>query len=119
MPLLRTPGDPELDEARNMLGFWMREAGAFGPVEGVRVFVTLDALWAVGRVEKRDLGSARDVFDQHRGRIELAASRRYDDPSGRPEVDELHEGRPVVVITSHDLAGIPRESRPDDPSRLG
>lgn len=118
MPLLSTPGDPELDEARNMLGFWMREAGAFGPVEGVRVFVTLGALWGIERDNAHDVETALAIFSRHRGKIEAAASRRFDDPSGRPEEKELHDGRPVVVVTTDDLANMPRASATSDPSRF-
>ena len=119
MPLLRTLGDAELDEARSMLGFWMRDPKvAIGPVEAVRVFVSLDALWQMSSSAARDVYSAVEIFDVQRGRIELAASRRYDNPTGRPEEGERHGGKPIVVITSDDLASIPRESRPNDPSRL-
>ena len=109
MPLLRTPGEPELDEARNMLGFWMREAGAFGPVEGIRVFVSLEALWTLEPEKERSLSSALDIFARRRGKVELAASNRYDDPAGRPEAEELHEGRPTVVVTTYDLRAVPVE----------
>jgi hypothetical protein len=99
MPLLHTPGEPELDEVRNMLGFWMREPRT-GPIQGVRVFVTLGALMC-------DAISAIEIFKQRRAMIELAASRRFDDPIGRPEEAEQYEGRPVVVVTTDDLANLP------------
>lgn len=110
MPLLRTPGEPELDAERSMLGFWMRDpAVPIGPVEGVRVFITLEALWTLEPSRPRDVATAFEIFGRHRGKVELAASRRFDDASGGPVPDELFDGRPVIVITGYELSQLPVE----------
>jgi hypothetical protein len=91
-----------------MIGIWMRVPDAIGPIEGIRVFVTLDALWNLDSSAVRDLYSAVDIFDLHHGKVELAASRKLDDRG--PEEGEEHEGRPIIVLTSYELSQLPRES---------
>jgi Protein of unknown function (DUF1488) len=49
------------------------------PAEGVRVLVTLEALWQLEASKSPDLPSALDIFERHRGTVELAASRKFDD----------------------------------------
>src|ERR1700752_3832251 len=102
MPLIRTPSEPTYHEARRMLGVWMRVPNVIGPVEAVRVFVTLDALWDLEPRQVRDVYSALGIFDRHRGKVDLAGSRKFDDRG--PEEGEEHEGRPVIVLTSYELS---------------
>jgi len=105
---MRTPGTPVHDHARNMIGIWMRDRERrLGPVEGVHVFITLEALWQLEPSKSRDLASALEVFEHHRGKIELAASRKFDDRG--PEEDQEHLGRPVIVLTTYELSQLPRD----------
>jgi hypothetical protein len=107
MPLVLDAIAPDYDESRNMIGVWMRVPGAIGSVRGVRVFVTLDALWTQEPGSVGDLASALEIFERHSGKIELAASRKFDYQG--PEAGEQHEGRPVIVVTTYELWGLPRD----------
>ena len=108
MPLVRTPSTPEYDEARNMIGIWMRDPRIrLGPVDALRVFVTLEALWQLEPSKARNLDTAIDAFERHRGKIELAASRKFDDRG--PEESEEYHGRPVIVLTTYEFSQLPRD----------
>ena len=82
-------------------------ADVTGPVEGVRVFITLEALWGLEPTQVRDVYAALGIFERNLGRIALAASRKFDDRG--PEEGEEHEGRPVVALTTYDLWQLPRD----------
>jgi hypothetical protein len=47
----------------------------------------------------RDEFSGREIFDEHRGTIEAAASRKYDRRGTNDELD----GRPLLLVLSMDL----------------
>lgn len=98
---------PTFDESRGMLGAWARVPDVVGPVEGVRVFVTLDALWTMEPSAVRDLSSALAIFGKRKGRVQLAASMKFDH-SG-PEEDDRHDGRPVIVLTTYDFDMLPSD----------
>ena len=85
----------------------MREPGVTGPVEGVRVYITLEALWGLEPSQVRDVYAALGIFERNLDRIALAASRKFDDRG--PEEGEEHEGQPVVVLTTYDLWQLPRD----------
>ena len=92
-----------------MIGVWMRDpALRLGPVKGIRVFVTLEALWQLQPSKARDLVSGLEIFERSRGKIELAASRKHDERG--PEHGEEYEGRPVIVLTTYELSQLPRDS---------
>src|ERR1041385_3204429 len=106
MPLAPSNIAPIFDEVRTMVGLWMRDPDIVGPVQGVRVFVTLDALWNLDPLSLRDVPAALVICEEQKGRIQIAAGRKYD-YSG-PEEGEEHEGRPVIVLTSYDFNQLPR-----------
>ena len=110
MPLLASNIAPNFDETRKMVGLWMRDPGVVGSLLGVRVFVTLDALWTLDPLSVRDVPAALEICEEQRGKIHLAASRKFD-YSG-PEQGEAHEGRPVIILTTYDLDQLPRDDRP-------
>jgi hypothetical protein len=107
MPLIVSQVEPTYDEARRMVGTWMREPGVTGPVNGVRVYITLEALWGLEPSQTPDVvASALGIFERHVGTIALAASRKFDDRG--PEEGEEHKGRPIIVLTTYDLWQLPR-----------
>ena len=55
MPLLASNITPGFDEARKMIGLWTRYPGVVGLLKGVRVFVTLEALWTLDPLSVRDV----------------------------------------------------------------
>lgn len=89
MPLLPSNIARNFDEARKMVGLWMRDPNVVGPLHGVRVFVTLEALWTLDPLSLRDVPAALAICEEQRGKIHLAASRKFD-YSG-PEQGEAHE----------------------------
>jgi hypothetical protein len=98
MPLAPSEIASNFDEACKMVGLWMRDPGVVGPLHGVRVFVTLEALWALDPLSVRDVPAALEICEEQRGKIHLAASRKFD-YSG-PEQGEKHEGRPAKEIAT-------------------
>jgi hypothetical protein len=111
MPLAPSEIAPNFDDARKMVGLWMRDPDIIGPLQGVRVFATLDALWTLDPLSVRDVPAALEICEEQRGKIHLAASRKFD-YSG-PEEGEAHEGRPVIILTTYDLDQLPRDDRPN------
>jgi hypothetical protein len=101
MPLISTgqPGVPTQNERG--LGFWMRVDGA-PPVQGVRVFVTYEALWEMAPTKARDLVTAAETFEADRNNIELVASQRFD-AGAINEADGLFEGMPILILRSVDF----------------
>src|SRR5690349_5408320 len=93
-----------------MVGLWMRDPDVVDPLQGVRVFVTLEALWTLDPLSVRDVPAALEIYEEQRGKIHLAASRKFD-YSG-PEQGEAHESRPVIILTTYDLDQLPRDDRP-------
>ena len=73
MPLTGTPSTPTYDQDRRMIGVWMREPGTVGPVNAVRVFITIEAVWTLDPSALRDVYAALEVFGAHRAKVELAA----------------------------------------------
>ena len=110
MPLLASNIAPNFDETRKMVGLWMRDPAVVGPLHGVRVLVTLDALWTLDPLSVRDVPAALEICEEQRGKIHLAASRKFD-YSG-PEQGEAHQGRPIIILTTYDLDQLPRDDRP-------
>ena len=74
MPLLASNITPDFDEARKMIGLWMRDPGVVGLLKGVRVFVTLEALWTLDPLSVRDVPAALEICEEQREKIHLAAS---------------------------------------------
>jgi hypothetical protein len=110
MPLLPSNIAPSFDDSRKMVGLWMHDPNVVGSLHGVRVFVTLDALWTLDPLSVRDVPAALEICEEQRGKIHLAASRKFD-YSG-PELGEAHESRPVIILTTYDLDQLPRDDRP-------
>jgi len=107
MPLVISSIDPTYDDSRRMVGVWMRAPGAIGLVNGIRVFITLEALCVLEPSQVRDVNVALGIFEGNLSRIVLAASRKFDDRG--PEEGEEYEGRPVIALTTYDLWQLPRE----------
>ena len=101
---------PAFHEARRMVGLWMHDPGVVGPLRGVRVFVTLEALWTLDPLSVRSVPAALEICEEQKGKIHLAASRKFDNFG--PEQSEAHEGRPVIILTTYELDQLPRDSRP-------
>lgn len=108
MPLLASNIAPTFDEARQMVGLWMRAPDVVGSLQGVRVFVTLEALWTLDPLSLRTVPAALEICEEQRGKIHLAASRKFDDASGGPVKGMEYEGRPVIILTTYELDQLPR-----------
>ena len=77
MPLIVSQVKPKTNAP--MVGTWMREPGVTGPVNGVRVYITLEALWGLEPSQTPDVvASALGIFERRVGMIALAASRKFD-----------------------------------------
>ena len=67
----------------------------------IRTLITSEALH--GHLDRsarpRDELSGREIFDEHRGSIEAAASTKYDRRGTNDELD----GRPLLLVLSMDL----------------
>lgn len=83
---------------RRAVGFWMVIDGK--PTAGVRILVAYDTLWDMDKSELRDVGSALEICERERDKIEAAASKKFD--AGAIDTG-LHEGRPVVTVRTDDL----------------
>ena len=66
MPLLASNITPGFDEARKMIGLWTRYPGVVGLLKGVRVFVTLEALWTLDPLSVRDVPVALEICEEQR-----------------------------------------------------
>ena len=70
----------------------------------IRTLITAEALH--GHLDRsarpRHEFSGREIFDEHRGTIEAAASRKYDRRGTNDELD----GRPLLLVLSMDLEKI-------------
>ena len=66
MPLVISSVEPTYDDARRMVGVWIRAPGAIGLVNGIRVFITLEALWVLEPSQVRDAyaaaGSSKETW---------------------------------------------------------
>ena len=71
------------------------------------MFVTLEALWTLDSLSVRDVPAAMVICDEQSGRIHLAASRKFDYAGAGPDLE--HEGRPVIVLTTHELDQLLRQ----------
>lgn len=108
MPLLGSNIAPVFDDKRQMVGLWMYDPDVVGPVQGVHVFVTLEALWQLDPASLRTVDAALVICAEQKRRVHLAASNRFDNPTGGVEPGEEHEGRPVIVLTTYEFDGLPR-----------
>jgi len=107
MPLFASNIEPVFDEARKMVGLWMRDPDGVGSLHGVRVLVTLEALWTLDPMSLRSVPAALEICEEQSSRIHLAASRKFDDAAGGPVEGMEYEGRPVIVLTTYDLDQLP------------
>jgi Protein of unknown function (DUF1488) len=98
MPLLTTKGPAKLVPLG--VGCWMAVEGT-DPAEFVWVVTTREALTQLDPSELPDRHLT--VFNKHRSKIEDAASEKFDSEGLDPE-EGKHEGRPMLMVRSDDLA---------------
>lgn len=100
MPLIATNSNPRVRSDRPHQGFLFDMLDQ-GRNQLIRVLVTAKALHEHldGNLRPRDRYVGRLIFDEHRKRIEAAASRKYD----LTGVDDELEGQPLLLIKSVDL----------------
>jgi hypothetical protein len=100
MPLAATASEPSVRSERSHQGlvFDMRDEGKN---QLIRILVTAEALH--GQLDRnarpRDRYAGREIFDQYRGRIEAAASKKYDAKGADDELD----GHALLIVQSMDL----------------
>jgi hypothetical protein len=98
MPLITTtrPAKP----VKRGVGCWMANKGT-SLTELIWVVVTREALTQLNPSELPD--RHLHVFNEHRSKIEDAASEKFDSEGLDPE-NGTYEGRPVLMVRSDDLA---------------
>jgi Protein of unknown function (DUF1488) len=97
MPLIATnrPATP----VPQGVGCWMA-VGSTAPVNFIWVVATREALTQLDPSELPDRHLT--VFNEHRSKIQDAASEKFDSEGLDPE-EGRYEGRPILVIRSDDL----------------